>query len=270
MLWANGTLYKRIHTTRLGEGIAFSPVLKQEAIERTVQAVCTFARDAKSDGAEQIFAFATAAVRSSKNGEEFCRRVQQACGLDVEIVSGEQEADLGLLGVLGGALDGGIVDIGGASTEICYRKDGGKTFSVSLPVGAVRLRDLCGEDVSKLRAEIDARVDSLAVSPVGTTYAIGGTATTLACLKLGLAEYDGNRVQGCALQIQEVRALSDKLFSLSVEERKGLVGMDARRADVIAGATLLLQCVMERLRLPAVTVSDSDNLEGYLALKGIL
>ena len=117
MMMADGkVLYKTLNTTRLGEGIASSPFLKDEAISRTASAVADFLSRARREGAAEVYAFATAAVRSAENGTAFIGRVKELCGLDVEVISGEEEAEIGILGALG-EKDGGIVDGGGASTE---------------------------------------------------------------------------------------------------------------------------------------------------------
>ena len=144
MMWADGkTLYKRVCTTRLGAGIAERPVLREDAIVRTAEAVAAFARTAEEEGAEQTAAFATAAVRSAENGGLFCKRVKELCGLIVDVVPGEEEAQLGLAGVLGNG-DGGMIDVGGASTEYCCRKGRKTLVSLSMNVGAVRLFDAFG------------------------------------------------------------------------------------------------------------------------------
>ena len=97
MFVANGkVLYKRLNTTRLGEGLASSSILKTEAIERTASAVATFYQVAKEEGAKSIYAFATAAVRTAENGGEFIERVKNLCGLIVDVVAGEKEAELGI------------------------------------------------------------------------------------------------------------------------------------------------------------------------------
>ena len=78
MLWADGkVLYKTLKTTRLGEGTAFSPVLKEEAIDRTADAVAEFSLQARKEGAEEVFAYATEAVRSARNGGAFLERVKE-------------------------------------------------------------------------------------------------------------------------------------------------------------------------------------------------
>lgn len=270
MMWAGGkTLYKRLATTRLGEGLAYRPLLKDEAIERSARATASFYDAAIREGAKAVYAFATAAVRSAENGGVFCARVNELCGLTVDVVSGKEEADLALFGVLGED-DGGIIDIGGASTEICYRIGGEKTFSTSLNAGAVRLFDACGDDAVKLREAVSRCLSVLPAVKTAKTYAVGGTATALAALKLELEEYDADKIQDCPLSLAETESLAEKLLSLSAERRRNLAGIDARRADIIAGGALLLCETMKKLGLCEVFVSDRDNLEGYLAVRGLV
>ena len=95
MFVADGkVLYKTLNTTRLGEGLAVSPYLREEAMARTALAVADFFYRAKDEGAEIVYAFATAAVRSAKNGADFVSLVKEKCGLSVEVVSGETEAEM--------------------------------------------------------------------------------------------------------------------------------------------------------------------------------
>ena len=124
MFVADGkVLYKTLQTTRLGEGLAEKPLLKAEAIERSALAVSDFYNRAITEGAEKVLCFATAAVRTAENRQLFLDRVSALCGLTVEVISGEEEAEIGILGALGNK-DGGVIDIGGASTEIVVKKDG--------------------------------------------------------------------------------------------------------------------------------------------------
>lgn len=271
MLWANGkSLYKRVNTTRLGQGIALNGTLSQSAMRRTACAVAEFKREAEECGAGQVYAFATAAVRSSCNGGEFCELVREICGLNIDVVAGEEEALLGLYGALGGQ-NGGIIDIGGASTEVCFQYGGKKTFSVSLDIGAVRLFDLCKDQKDKLLSEIRERIKPLkGVQTVENVYAVGGTASTLASVKLGLREYDAQKIQDYELKKAEVFSLAENLLALTAEERKNIAGMDIRRTDIIAGGALLLAEIMDSLALERLFVSDRDNLEGYLTARGLI
>ena len=271
MLWADGkVLFKTLKTTRLGEGTAFSPILRAGAIERTANAVAEFAQRAKREGAEQIFAYATEAVRSARNGTDFLTRAKERSGLDVEVLSGETEAKLGLYGALGKSSDGGIIDVGGASTEVCFRQGGELTFSKSFPLGAVRLFDLCRDETSLLQESITPYLNVLNEVPKGLpVFGVGGTATTIASVCLKLETYSAAAVQGFRIRSEELQALSAQLLSLSAEERKRLPGMDARRADIIGGGTFLLATVLKKLERDELIVSDSDNLEGYLAYRGL-
>ncbi len=258
MLWADGkSLYKRVITTRLGKGIS-AGLLEEGAMMRTAEAVETLFREGRRAGAE-VHAFATAAVRTAKNGGDFCALVGKKTGLAVDVVSGEREAELGLRGALMGA-NGSILDIGGASTEICTAEG----TSLSLPIGAVRLYDACGDRRELAEGEISRVLASLEAEVISPIYAIGGTGSTLACILLGLEAYDGARIQDFAMKREDIAALTERLYALTAEERKELRGMDRARADILPGGALLLLRLMEKLRIGQVLASDRDNLEGYL------
>lgn len=272
MFVADGkVLYKRLITTRLGEGIAACPCLKEEAIERSAQAVAQFYKQATAEGAEIVLAFATAAVRSAKNGQAFVDRVQQLCPLSVEVVSGETEAEIGILGALGKA-DGSLVDVGGASTEIVVKNNEKLTYKKSVNIGVVRLKDECGREKTKLLNAIEREIERFGDVPCGATlYAIGGTATTIAaCCKLALESYDSEKVTGIEITDQEMQVIAERLLSMSVEEIAKLPCMPTGRADVLAGGALLLSELMQKLRVEKIIVSDRDNLEGYAVKKGLL
>ena len=272
MVMADGkTLYKQLDTTRLAEGLAGSGVLKPEAIERTARAVQIFAAAAELNGAGTPHVFATAAVRSSKNGADFVARVKALTGIDVDVLSGEEEAACGILGALRGR-DGGIIDLGGASTEITLQQGGKTLYSKSVNIGTVRLFDMAGQDRSALQAAIDNSLNGYGVLSLDgkDIYGIGGTATSLAALYHELEKYDPKVVEGTVLTREWLCAEAEKLLSLTVEERKALRGMEPRRADVIAGGCLLMYSILNRFYADRITVSESDNLEGYVLLKGLV
>lgn len=272
MVMADGkTLYKQLDTTRLAEGLAGSGVLKPEAIERTARAVQIFAAAAELNGAGTPHVFATAAVRSSKNGADFVARVKALTGIDVDVLSGEEEAACGILGALRGR-DGGIIDLGGASTEITLQQGGKTLYSKSVNIGTVRLFDMAGQDRSALQAAIDNSLNGYgSLSLDGKDiYGIGGTATSLAALYHELEKYDPKVVEGTVLTREWLCAEAEKLLSLTVEERRALRGMEPRRADVIAGGCLLMYSILNRFNADRITVSESDNLEGYVLFKGLV
>lgn len=108
MIMSDGkTLLKTLNTTRLGEKIADSGMLSDGAMRRTVNAVLQFKQLSETNGAEKIYAFATAAVRSAKNGYVFVDKVKRDCDIDIDVISGEEEAKIGIIGAIG-ENDGGI------------------------------------------------------------------------------------------------------------------------------------------------------------------
>lgn len=268
MLWADGkTLYKEKKTTRLGEGVQLIGNLLPEAIERSAQAVAHFFKKSKSEGAEKVYAFATAAVRSAQNGYLFVNRVKELCGLEIDVISGEQEAQIGVMGALGDR-DGGIIDVGGASAEITVRFKGETVFSKSVNVGTVRLFEIAGRDKASLERAIDEKIAQYGECDFSNydMYAIGGTATRLGAVKNALKTYDPEIISGTVLTLGQMRDISDKLLSMSVEEIRATT-LCVTSADIVGGGALLMRRIMEKFSIDKITVSESDNLEGYAVLK---
>ena len=263
MLWEKGkTLEKRVVVTGLGRGLQSGGTLDGAAAERTLNAVRSLKAYAKDRGAERFCAFGTAAMRKAADGGEFARRIALETGVPTEIIGGEEEAAFGLSGALCGR-DGGIVDIGGASTEITVSAGGKKIYSYSLDLGTVSLTDACGQNAEKSAALCAEKIKEYGEIPSAEFYGIGGTATSLAAIDLALSPYDPARVNGHVLGRETMRSLASRLAAMSVEERRNLKGLQPERAEVIANGALLLVAIMERFGMEKITVSESDNLEGY-------
>ena len=270
MFVADGkVLYKGLNTTRLGEGIAEKPILRAAAIERSARAVELFYNKAKEEGAEEICAFATAAVRSAENGAEFTDRVKELCGLSIEVISGEEEAEIGILGALGGA-DGGVIDIGGASTEIVVKEQGEIVYKKSVNIGVVRLKDKCGREKDLLVEAAKNAAKEFGKIPTARMHGIGGTATTLAAQILRLQEYKSEKITGAKITALQMQEMADKLLAMSVEEIAALPCMPKGRADVLTGGAVLLATLMQELCIEELYASDQDNLEGYAIKRGLM
>ena len=244
-----------------------NPTLLPQALERTALAVTEFYGQAIADGAEKVYAFATAAVRTATNGGDFLKRVKELCGLDICVLSGEEEAECGILGALGTS-DGGIIDIGGASTEITLRKGGKTVYAKSVNIGAVRLFDSAKRDRAALQSIIDEKVKEYGNIDASAfkMYAIGGTATRLAAVKHGLTEYAPQITHGTTLNSAEVDELAAWLLTEEVEHIKATT-ICAQSSEIMGGGTLLLSTIMRSLNIAEVTVSESDNLEGFIIFK---
>lgn len=268
MLWADGkTLYKRMITTRLGQGLGATKSLSVEASERTAQAVAEFVSQATKDGAEKVYAFATAAVRSCDNPHIFTDRVRELCGVGVDVLSGVKEAEIGLAGALGGE-DGGIIDVGGASTEVTVRSGGKVIYSRSVNIGTVRILDAAGRDLKKIEEFITPKLEEYGDVDFSSyrMCAIGGTATRLASIAHGLKEYCPQITDGTPLPKEKVLHYAERLTTLPVEQIRAET-ICTKSADLIGGGAMLMYMVMQKLSVQTVYASEKDNLEGYALLK---
>lgn len=265
LLLCDGGNEKFVATTRLSAGLSERGEISAESMRRTAEAVARFAARARERRCG-VFVFGTEAVRKASNRAEFLRLVKELSGLDVDILSGEEEARCGFLGVNGDERIS-VLDVGGASTELATGA-GNLESALSVPVGTVRLFDLCGRDRKKLDEHISREISAYeTVARAPKLYGIGGTATTLASTLLKLETYDRSRVHGFQIRADALSDLCDRFFKSSVEEIREFPGMDPRRADVIAGGAELVFLFLQRYGYEEMTVSETDNLEGYLALR---
>lgn len=267
LMISNGfeTISKKVKATRLAEGMS-NGYLTTNAINKTATAVCEFVGMAKEQAVDEIYIFATAAVRVAVNSKEFLDKVYSLCKMRVDVVSGELEAQLGLLGALSGK-DGGIVDVGGASSEVAVIKSGKNVYSKSVKLGAVSLKDNCGQDYLSSKKFVIDKISEYGKVLPSDFYAIGGTATSIAAIFLECEPYDPKKINGFKISAKDLSSLTLKLYKMSVQERQKLKGLQPERAEVIAGGALILLEIMNKIGVDYVTVSESDNLEGYLAKK---
>ncbi|MEW6182826.1 MAG: Ppx/GppA family phosphatase [Bacillota bacterium] len=249
-----------LKTTRLGEGIA-SGLLTEQAMARTAAAVAEFWRRAQSMGAQVITAVATSAVRGARNREEFLALVRQTTGLEVRVLSGDEEAFYTFAGVVTGLeVDRektAVVDIGGGSTELIWIEKG-RIILHSLPLGAVRLTEE-GGGPAKAEALLGPFHRFLSGRRIIGT---GGTITTLAAISQGIASYDPAKIHGYLLEPEEVAALTGKLAGLSLSDRKKVPGLQPERADIIVAGAGILTALFDLTGAPGITVSENDILYG--------
>ena len=259
------SIFKESKITKLAKGM-FNGVLDGESINRTLTAVKYFVDKSKDFSVDKLFCFATAATRNAKNKNQLIDEIKRSCNIEVDVVSGELEGYIGALGALEGK-DGAVIDVGGASSEICVLKQGVKIYSKSLPMGAVSMTDKFGQDKDTAYEFISQKVREYGEIDCCNFYAIGGTASTLSAIEQCLEPYDSSKVHGYEIRKENINEIIDKLFVLSIEERCSLKGLQPERAEVIAQGGLIIFCIMEYLNIDSLIVSESDNLEGYLLEK---
>lgn len=256
---------KYLTTTRLAEGKA-NNLLAQKSIDRTLNAVVAFFTKAVTLGCNKIYVFATAAVRNCKNGGELVKLIKDKTGLNVEVVSGETEAELALLGALNGE-DGGVIDIGGASTEVAVKIGKETVYSVSYPVGAVTLASEFKGDYEKAKEYLSSLIKGVRQNFDLKFYGIGGTITTIGSIALDLNDYQPEVFDKKSIPFKTVSETVDELLRLTQDEIKKKYVIASKRSDIIGFGGLILISVLKAYKINEIIVSDGDNLEGYLEYK---
>ena len=243
-------IHDEAHVVRLGQGVAKTKKFHPEALQRAEHTFREFARVINSSSVERTLACATSASRDVSNKDELINLAAKY-KIPVEIISGEEEAELTFRGTIDDDLAEpvAIIDVGGGSTEYILGDVSGIQKRMSLDIGSVRLTEkyvtqhpIPHEELEKVRAHIAEELKTLTVEvPKGTrVIAVAGTPTTLAAMDQGFA-FDSKRVQGHSLTNERLKYWLDRLAEMGVMERRAITGMDAKRADVIVvGAMILL------------------------------
>lgn len=262
---------KEVVTTRLAEGMTGGR-LSIKSINRSVDAIASLV---KSFDGDEIYAYATEAVRSAINKGEFIECVKKACGINIDVLSGDDEAKCSYYGAINGFpyFDGlsAVVDIGGASTEIIVGDGGVPAYAKSAPCGIVRVKDNCGEIDDKIDEYIKKHLIDVHNNLVRADrlIGIGGTITSLAVMSLELKVYDRDIVHGLTLERERITELKDMVKATPIDERINILGLNPSRTQTIYQGIRILESVMDIVGLDEVIASESDNLEGYALLKGL-
>lgn len=264
---------------RLGQGVDERKRLHPDAITRVVETLKEWKNRIDAIGVDGVIAVATSAVREATNREELIVRLKAEAGLNVEVIDGEEEARRALLGISSGlpahVADLLALDIGGGSTEFILSRCGAKPSVTSMDMGVVRVSERFFHHDPATALEIqDAQrfitdLIDVAVAKLGNvkdTVFIGtaGTITTLSAMAQGLRTYDPKRVHNSVLKLNTIKNLERELFARSKMQRRGMVGLEPGREEVIVAGVLILRCIMEHLKLETCTVSEYGLREGIL------
>ena len=259
---------------RLGEGMGDENLLCPEPMERMVRLLRVFQGLCEGNGIDCVLAVGTSAVREAGNRAEFVKRVRQTAGLDLRVLSGEEEAHYGFLAVVNSlAISNGLVlDIGGGSLELVRVKGRQPRQTAMLPAGAVRLTEgFLREDPPRL-GEIRALRRHLEHLLRGQSWlkaeggdilvGTGGTLRTLAKIDQRLRDYPLDRVHGYVLSRSRIEEILRSLTELPLRKRRKYPGLSRDRADVTIAATHALLAVMDHSGHHDVMVSGQGLREG--------
>jgi exopolyphosphatase/guanosine-5'-triphosphate,3'-diphosphate pyrophosphatase len=267
----------RAEITRLGEGLDDTRRIGAAALERAVAAIAGMVAEAREHGALAVVAVGTAGLRIAENRDEVVAAIEARTGVRIEVVSGEDEARLAYLAAKSslGFREGSVVvfDTGGGSSQFTFGRGDAVEERFSVDVGAVRyterfrldqavspgaLRDALATISSDL-----SRLDGRAVPDA--LVAMGGATTNITAVKHGLARYDPDVVQGTMLDRTEVDRQIELYRSMDAAGRRGIVGLQPKRAEVILAGACIIRTVMEKLGKSTLTVSDRGLRHGVLA-----
>lgn len=272
---------KVLEMTRIGEGVDKTKMLSSVAIDRSINALKKFKRQAFDQGIQDIKAIATSAVRDAVNKDEFLKRAKLEIDLDIEVISGEKEAELGFVGVSSGidreVKNVLVIDIGGGSTEFILGDSEGIKYAKSLNVGAVRMTDkhITTDPVSDsethnliadIRNIINEIIENIKEVNLDEVVGIGGTATTLAAVAQGLENYDRSKIHNYELNVEEIDFMINRFKSVDNNDRKKIKGLQPKRSDIILAGSRILYEILTGLDLKSIKISEYDNLEGYIYL----
>ncbi len=252
---------ERAEITRLGKGVDASGTLGEEGLAATVAVLRGFATDISKAGAREIKAVATSAVRDANNSKAFLERAKAEAGIDVQVISGDEEAQLSFTAVAREFFAGerlNVLDIGGGSTEIIVGSlKGGIEFRKSFQVGSVRLTERFGEDLAATRQFLKTSLAEIPPAARGLPLvAVAGTATTVCTVAHTIDPYDAAQVHGAVLSMSEVSETVQRLIATPLAERRRMKGLQPKRADVIVAGSAILEEVMRALDVAKVTISD--------------
>ena len=280
--------YSRI--VRLGEGVSTTGSLSDEAMERTLTALAACQKKIARHTLHSTRFVATEACRKANNGKYFLEKAAQITGLDIEIISSEEEARLAFLGCAslldkkeGRAI---VFDIGGGSTEVMWIDTAAKGMLespicgwLSMPLGVMNLADKYGGSlyadiaypdmvahITQSLSAFDAAHDISAAIAAGGVQMLStsGTVTTLAAIHLGLLRYDRARVDGIRLDVKDVQRTIVQLLAMKLSERFNHPCIGPDRSDFIISGCAIFDAISRLWPASQITIADRGVREGII------
>lgn len=263
----------------LGRGVDHTGLISAAGEQRCFETLERYRAHCQNLGVDEIIAVGTSALRDAQNSAEVRARLHQRLGFEIRVITGDQEAAYSFLAVERGlSLTGEllVIDIGGGSTEFIRGSSAGFSEAVSIDVGSVRLTErflhadpVRAEEINEMNRAIDQELGLLrdrlpnSKTPL-TLVGIAGTFTTLAAVAKQLECYAHAEIHGSSLSLAEVRRQIRIFGERSLDERKRIVGLEAKRADVILAGACLIERILNLFRADSVVVSDQGVRYGLL------
>ncbi|GAA2283784.1 Ppx/GppA phosphatase family protein [Nonomuraea roseoviolacea subsp. roseoviolacea] len=279
---------RRMEIVRLGQGVDRTGRLAADALERTFGAMRGYRKLIDQHGAVRTRVVATSATRDAANRDEFAAGVREIFGVDPEVATGSEEAELSFTGATRGLVRLSpetehpqgpmppylVVDIGGGSTEFVLGSAHAEA-ALSVDIGCVRLTERhlrdAGDPPSEAALEavaadiedaLDKVTDAVPVERAHTLVGLAGSVTTVAGIALDLPEYDPARIHHARIEGEQIHEVTRRLLAMTHGERAAIPVMHPGRVDVIGVGALILDRIVRRFAFSQVVVSEHDILDG--------
>ena len=272
-------LVSKRNITRLGEGIDAQGKLTEHRMQTTLKVLSRFRQICLENGDPPLFAVATSAVREASNGQEFVRLAKKETGIDIKIITWEEEARLTLEGVYWKIPHENrrviTFDIGGGSTEFILSEGKNIKDFCSTSLGVVRLTEkfITQHPVDEkeyhslqnhLQDELQTVKNKLSAFLPELLIGTAGTVTTLAALKKNIYPYDPEKIHGSTFSRQEAESILDDLKGKSLSQRLLLKPIEPGREDLIIAGTAIVLETMRTFGCAILTVSEYSLREGLI------
>ncbi|MGZ5491671.1 MAG: Ppx/GppA phosphatase family protein [Nitrososphaeraceae archaeon] len=280
------TLAREMEITRIGRNLDKTGLISKHSAEGTLEVLASYLKKIKGEGVESFRVVGTSALRKAKNTTCFKKLVNEKLGINVEVITGIEEARLSFYGALRGMdilsqtdlKNILVIDIGGGSTEFILGSHEDKIILVqSIDLGCVNLTERFiknsagkpgNQELTDLNEFISTRLIDLVnkIKKRGFSILIGlaGTISTLAAVNLELIAYSKNKIHHHILSEQKIMQIYGLFCSVNLEERKKIAGLDPKRADIIISGTAILLQIMNMLDVEKLLVSEDDILDGIV------
>ena len=273
------TFHQDALSVRLGKKLAGKGTIQNESLNELFKVLKKYKKLGEKDNVTNLIAVGTHVFRSAVNRDEILKKIKEEVGLKIEILSEKEEAEWSYRGALQGRnLTGKILmaDIGGGSTEIVLGRNNVIMDLRSLKIGAVGLTEKFIHHDPPLETECSLIEKSashhlknsaeLLLEQGEQFIGVGGTVTTLAAMALHLEEYQPMAVDGFTMTLTDIRKMLRKLRQLPLSQRKKLLKLDPKRADIVIAGTIILERIMTLGSFQKIIVSD-QGLRFGIALR---
>ncbi len=279
---------KQSTVSRLSQNMYQWNCISGDAMERNLQLIRNYMDIIKNKGAKLVSVLATSVLRDANNSQQFIKMAQELLGIEINVISGEQEAHYTYKASFNLIKDDGVyctVDIGGGSTEITYGNKDLLIRKYSIDVGAVRLTEMfihtdpvIPEELDSMTHYINNKLSKFNLSSVGDIknlpnkdlpkcpklLGVGGTIKSVGTMLMKGDYRSENTVHGKVIYRTDIESIYNSLIKQNIDQRGKIPGLDPKRADVIVAGITILLTIMRTFHFDEIIINSFGVLEGFM------